>query len=98
MAESKAPDILACNMDAIMEIAKKHNLFVIEDACQVNGGSYNGKKLGTIGELGAFSLNIFKTITAGDGGAVVTNNSDLFRNNSPDQLFYFYDRLVYLVL
>ncbi|HPG39663.1 MAG TPA: DegT/DnrJ/EryC1/StrS family aminotransferase [bacterium] len=68
----------ACDMDSIMHIAKKHNLIVIEDACQANGGSYRGRALGTIGALGAFSLNIFKTITAGDGGAVITDDDDLY--------------------
>lgn len=68
----------ACDMDRIMGIAKKHDLFVIEDACQANGGSYKGKKLGTLGNIGTFSLNIFKTITAGDGGLLVTNDSRLY--------------------
>ena len=66
------------NMDKIMEIAKKHNLFVIEDACQAAGASYKGKKVGTIGDIGAFSLNIFKTINTGDGGLVVTNDEKLY--------------------
>ena len=67
-----------CNMDAIMDIANRHGLQVLEDACQAAGGSYKGKKLGTIGRMGAFSLNVFKTITTGDGGMVVTNDVDLF--------------------
>jgi 8-amino-3,8-dideoxy-alpha-D-manno-octulosonate transaminase len=65
-------------MDEIMAIAKKHKLLVIEDACQAAGASYKGKKIGTIGDIGAFSLNIFKTINTGDGGLVVTNNEDLY--------------------
>jgi 8-amino-3,8-dideoxy-alpha-D-manno-octulosonate transaminase len=65
-------------MDRIMEIAKKHNLYVIEDACQAAGASYKGKKIGTIGNIGAFSLNIFKTINTGDGGLVVTNDEELY--------------------
>ena len=65
------------NMDRIMEIAKKHNLLVIEDACQAAGASYKGKKIGTIGNIGAFSLNIFKTINTGDGGLVVTNDEKI---------------------
>src|ERR1035437_5714833 len=65
-------------MDEIMAIAKKHNLFVIEDACQCAGASYKGKKAGTIGNIGAFSLNIFKTINTGDGGLVVTNDQNLY--------------------
>ena len=67
-----------CNMAAIMAIADKHGLMVLEDACQAVGGSYQGCKLGSIGHMGAFSLNIFKTITAGDGGIAITNSTDLF--------------------
>jgi dTDP-4-amino-4,6-dideoxygalactose transaminase len=67
----------ACDMEVIMEIAKRNNLYVIEDACQAFGGSYKNKRLGSIGDIGAFSLNIFKTITAGDGGCVVTDRDDL---------------------
>jgi 8-amino-3,8-dideoxy-alpha-D-manno-octulosonate transaminase len=51
---------------------------VLEDACQAGGASYKGKKIGTIGNIGAFSLNIFKTINSGDGGLVVTNNKSLY--------------------
>lgn len=67
-----------CNMDRIMEIARKHNLLVLEDSCQAAGASYKGKKTGTIGHIGAFSLNIFKTINSGDGGLVVTNDQKLY--------------------
>lgn len=67
-----------CDMDPIMKIAKRHNLNVIEDCCQAAGASYQGKKLGSIGKMGTFSLNVFKTITAGDGGMVVTDNGDLY--------------------
>jgi dTDP-4-amino-4,6-dideoxygalactose transaminase len=67
-----------CNMDKIMAIASKYNLMVIEDSCQAAGASYKGKKVGTIGNIGAFSLNIFKTINSGDGGLVVTNNQELY--------------------
>ncbi len=67
-----------CNLDAIMEIAKKHNLYVIEDCCQAVGASYKGKRVGTYGNIGAFSLNVFKTISTGDGGAVITNDENLY--------------------
>ncbi len=67
-----------CNMAKICEIAKKHNIFVLEDACQADGGSFNGKRLGTIGDAGAFSFNYFKIITAGEGGAMVTDNREIF--------------------
>ena len=66
------------DLDPILEIAKKHNLYVIEDSCQSVGGSYKGKYLGSIGDIAAFSLNWFKTITCGDGGMVLTNNEELF--------------------
>jgi dTDP-4-amino-4,6-dideoxygalactose transaminase len=68
----------ACNMDRIMAVAKKHNLYILEDCCQAAGASYNGKKVGTIGDIGAFSLNIFKTINSGDGGLLVTNDQSLY--------------------
>ena len=67
-----------CDMDRIMAIAKKNNLLVLEDACQAAGASYKMKKVGTIGNIGAFSLNIFKTINSGDGGLVVTNDKTLY--------------------
>jgi dTDP-4-amino-4,6-dideoxygalactose transaminase len=63
-----------CNMDAIMEIARKRKLFVIEDCCQGVGGSYQGRKLGSIGDIGAYSFNFYKNMTAGEGGGVVTND------------------------
>ena len=66
-----------CKMDQIMEIAKKHNLYVIEDCCQAVGASYKGKACGTIGNMGAYSLNVFKTITTGDGGFVGCSDADL---------------------
>jgi dTDP-4-amino-4,6-dideoxygalactose transaminase len=67
-----------CDMDLIMDIAWRHNLKVIEDCCQAAGAEYNGRKCGTIGDMGAFSLNVFKTITAGDGGFVLTNDRRLY--------------------
>jgi len=67
-----------CNMDKIMAVAKKHNLLVLEDCCQAAGASYEGKKVGTIGNIGAFSLNFFKTINTGDGGFVVTNDKSFY--------------------
>jgi dTDP-4-amino-4,6-dideoxygalactose transaminase len=63
-----------CNLDAIMEIARRRKLFVIEDACQGVGGSYKGRKLGTIGDIGAFSFNFYKNMSAGEGGGVVTSD------------------------
>jgi 8-amino-3,8-dideoxy-alpha-D-manno-octulosonate transaminase len=66
------------DMDRIIAIAAKHKLAVLEDCCQAAGASYKGRKIGTIGSIGAFSLNIFKTINSGDGGLVVTDNPDLY--------------------
>ena len=57
-----------------MAIAKKHNLRVIEDACQAHLAEYNGKKLGTIGDLGCFSFQSSKTIACGEGGGIIGND------------------------
>ena len=68
----------SCNMDAIMEIANKNNLKVIEDCAQAHGAEYNGKRLGSIGDVGCFSFYPTKNLGAiGDGGALVTNNNKL---------------------
>lgn len=66
------------NMDAICALADKHGIKVLEDACQSDGGSYKGKRLGTIGEAGAFSFNFFKVISAGEGGALLTDNETIY--------------------
>ncbi|MGD8237996.1 MAG: DegT/DnrJ/EryC1/StrS family aminotransferase [Armatimonadota bacterium] len=67
-----------CDMDAILEVAKKHDLLVIEDAAQAHGGLYKGKKAGAIGDIGAFSFCQSKTFsTGGEGGAVVTDDEDV---------------------
>jgi len=68
-----------CDMDRITAIAKKRGITVIEDACQAAGASYKGKKVGSFGRTAAFSLNIYKTITAGDGGIMVTDDDELYR-------------------
>lgn len=65
------------DMDAIMEIAKKHNLYVIEDCAHKHGGEWNGKKAGSIGDIGSFSYQLSKHLTAGEGGSVTTNNPNL---------------------
>lgn len=67
----------SCNMDAIMRVAAKHDLLVLEDACQGIGGGYEGRMLGTIGHAGAYSFNYYKNICAGEGGGVVTNDAAL---------------------
>jgi perosamine synthetase len=63
-------------MDEILEIASKHSLFVIEDACQSLGSSYDGKQTGTLGEMGCFSMYASKVLTSGEGGAITTNSDD----------------------
>lgn len=69
------------DMDPIMEIAKEHRLFVIEDACQAHGAGYKGKPAGSIGDVGCFSFYPGKNLGAcGEAGAIVTNNPDLARN------------------
>ncbi|KAA5823793.1 DegT/DnrJ/EryC1/StrS family aminotransferase [Algibacter amylolyticus] len=68
------------NMDALQTIAEKHNILLVEDACQAIGGTYKGKPLGSIGDLGCFSFDFVKTITCGEGGAVITNNKDYYLN------------------
>lgn len=68
------------DMDAILAVAKKHNLLVIEDACQAIGGSYHGKPLGSLGDAGCFSFDSVKTITCGEGGGIITNNEQIYAN------------------
>lgn len=68
---------LSCEMDAIMRIADRHGLIVIEDACQAVGGAYEGRMLGSFGRAGTFSFNYFKHMSCGEGGAVVTNDPDV---------------------
>ena len=68
---------MPCDMGAIMEICRKAKLLVVEDACQAAGAAFEGQKLGSIGDAGAFSFNYYKTISCGEGGAVVTNDEQL---------------------
>ncbi|OQY95261.1 MAG: glutamine--scyllo-inositol aminotransferase [Sphingobacteriales bacterium UTBCD1] len=65
---------LSADMDKIMEIARKHNLIVIEDACQAHLAEYNHQKLGTIGHAGGFSFQNSKNLPIGEGGAIVSND------------------------
>jgi dTDP-4-amino-4,6-dideoxygalactose transaminase len=67
-----------CEMDNLLALSKKHGFAIVEDACQADGGSYKGKRLGTFGEIGAYSFNWFKIISAGEGGALVTNDLGLY--------------------
>lgn len=68
------------NMDALRQVCDAHHLIFVEDACQAIGGTYKGKPLGSIADIGCFSFDFVKTITCGEGGAVVTNNKDYYIN------------------
>ncbi len=80
----------AADMDKILEIARKHNLVVIEDACQAHMGEWKGKKLGSVGDMGCFSFQAFKSLCGGEGGAVICNDDLLisrlagYTNNGRD--------------
>ncbi len=66
------------DMDALLAICKSHDLILLEDACQAIGGTYHGKKLGTIGHAGTFSFDYVKTMTCGEGGVVMTNDKTIY--------------------
>jgi len=83
------------DMDPIMEIAKKHRLIVVEDACQAHGALYKGEKVGSIGDVGCFSFYPAKNLGAyGDGGAIITNNPEIaekvrmFRNYGQKEKYH----------
>jgi len=75
-----------CDMDRIVAICKKHGLRLIEDCAQACGGSYKGKSLGTFGDVGCFSFQYHKIITAGEGGACITDDDRLY-----DRLMGYHD-------
>lgn len=66
-----------CRIDRILEIARKHNLWVVEDAAEALGATFNGRRVGSFGHMGCFSFYGNKNITTGEGGAVVTNDAAL---------------------
>ena len=68
------------DLSALKAICDKHNLILLEDACQAIGGFYDGKALGSYGDLGCFSFDYVKTVTCGEGGAVITNNESYAKN------------------
>lgn len=68
------------NLRALKTLCEKHGLLLLEDACQAIGGSYEGKPLGSYGDLGCFSFDYVKTITCGEGGALITNNGKYYKN------------------
>ncbi len=69
---------LPCKMDALMAVARKHNLKVLEDSAQADGASFKGKRVGAIGDAGAFSLQFNKILTSGEGGMVVTSDAGVY--------------------
>lgn len=89
------------DMGPLMEIAKRYNLYVIEDACQAHGAEYRDKKVGSIGDIGCFSFYPVKNLGAyGDGGMIVTNNSDIalrlkMMSNYGQSKKYYHDILGY---
>lgn len=85
----------AADMDAVMQIAQSHNLKVIEDCAQAHGAEWNGKKVGTFGDIGCFSFYPTKNMGAfGDAGAIVTNNEEyaktakIYRNYGSEKRYY----------
>ncbi|HUD19158.1 MAG TPA: DegT/DnrJ/EryC1/StrS family aminotransferase [Patescibacteria group bacterium] len=88
------------DMDTIMHIARKHELWVVEDAAEAHGATYHGKPVGGIGDVGAFSLYANKIITTGEGGMVVTNNEEiadrlrLLHNNAFTQEMHFWHTMI----
>jgi 8-amino-3,8-dideoxy-alpha-D-manno-octulosonate transaminase len=69
-----------CDMDSICAFVRENNLILIEDVAQAVGGSFNGKKLGSIGDSGCFSFNVDKIISCGEGGAIALNNFEKYQN------------------
>ncbi len=67
-----------CDLGPILEIARRHKIAVLEDGAQCVGGSYRGKRLGSLGDVGIYSFQINKMITSGEGGAVVTSNPEIY--------------------
>lgn len=67
-----------CKIDALQAICEKKGILLLEDACQAIGGTFRGKALGTFGKMGCFSFDYVKTITCGEGGAVITDDPDLY--------------------
>jgi len=69
-------------LDALIAVAKEHDLKVVEDSCQCVGGSYKGKPIGTLGDVGTWSLNYYKTISSGEGGLGFANDRDIYERAS----------------
>lgn len=75
------------DLDAVMDIAARHNLMVVEDACQAHGSLHRGRKVGTIGHCNGFSLNQNKMLSAGEGGLMVTDNDEMMERGRSLVLF-----------
>lgn len=88
-----------CDMDGIMALAKKHNLKVVEDCSHAHGATYGGKKVGTIGDVGCFSMQASKLVAAGEGGITVTNDRECYERclayGNPDRLRHLDDSSPY---
>lgn len=86
---------VACEMDTIMDIAKRHNLLVVEDAAQGMMGTYKGKALGTIGDFGCYSFHETKNYSMGEGGALLIkdakyiDNAEIYREKGTDRSKYY---------
>jgi len=78
---------MPCDMKSICGIAGRKKISIVEDCCQALGGTYGGKRLGSLGDMGAYSLNVYKVISAGDAGILVTNNKNLY-----ERAFGFHDQ------
>ncbi len=78
---------LAVDVDAILDIAQRHGLYVIEDCCQAHGAEYKGQHVGTFGHVAAFSLNGNKNLSAGEGGMLVTNDERIWQQAARLQQF-----------
>lgn len=84
----------AVDMDPIMEIARRHNLRVVEDCAHTPGATYKGRPVGTIGDIGCFSFHSLKNMTTGEGGMLVTNDSKLFEYAEPLGTIHMYGEMV----
>ena len=75
------------HLDQLKVVADEHRLFLIEDCAQAFGAAYKGRSIGSIGQVGTFSFNVYKTITSGDGGMVITNDEEVYKRT-----FAFHDQ------